>query len=110
MLYYILKFFVSALVIVLVSEIAKRHSSFALLVASLPLTSLLVMTWLHLDGSESTQIAGLSNQFFWLVLPSLLFILLFPLLVKKGVGFSSTATIACYFVLLPLLPRLGVQL
>ncbi|UOA10360.1 DUF3147 family protein [Methylobacter sp. S3L5C] len=116
MLYYTLKLFVSALIIVLVSEIAKRHSGFAALVASLPLTSLLAMIWMHVDGMESLQIAGLSNQVFWLVLPSLLFFLLFPVLIKQGLGFwpslgvSVTATIAGYFVLLPLLRRLGVQL
>jgi len=116
MLYYILKFFVSALVIVLISEIAKRHSGFAALVASLPLTSLLAMIWMHFDGAESIQIAELSNQIFWLVLPSLLLFLLLPLLLKQGfgfwpsLGFSATATIVCYLVLLPLLRRLGVQL
>ena len=116
MLYYILKFFVSALIIVLVSEIAKRHSGFAALIAALPLTSLLAIIWMHFDGAEATQIAELSHQIFWLVLPSLLFFLLFPLLINQGVSFwlslglSSTATFACYFFLLPLLRRLGVQL
>ena len=116
MLYYILKFFVSALIIVLISEIAKRHSGFAALVASLPLTSLLAMIWMHFDGAESSKIAELSSQIFWLVLPSLLLFLVLPLLLKQGLGFwsslglSATATIVCYFVLLPLLRRLGVQL
>jgi hypothetical protein len=116
MLYYILKFFISALIIVLVSEIAKRNSSFAALVASLPLTSLLAIIWMHFDGAESKQIAELSSQIFWLVLPSLLLFLLLPILLKQGLGFwlslglSMTTTITCYFILLPLLRRLGVQL
>ncbi len=116
MLYYVLKFVISALVIVLVSEIAKRSSGFAALVAALPLTSLLAMVWLHLDGVDSTKIAELSSQIFWLVLPSLLLFLLLPLLLKQGLGFwlslglSAAATVACYFVLLPLLRRIGVQL
>ena len=116
MLYYTLKFSVSALIIVLISEIAKRHSGFAALVASLPLTSLLAMIWMHFDGAESTQIAELSGQIFWLVLPSLLLFLLLPVLLKQGLGFwpsiglSMTATITCYFLLLPLLRRVGVHL
>ena len=116
MFYYIIKFFVSALIVVLISEIAKRHSGFAALVASLPLTSLLAMIWMHVDGVESVQIAELSRQVFWLVLPSLFFFLLFPALIKQGLGFwpslgvSVTTTITGYFVLLPLLRRLGVQL
>lgn len=116
MLYYILKFFISALIIVLISEIAKRHSGFAALIASLPLTSLLAMIWMHFDGADSSQIAGLSEQIFWLVLPSLALFLLFPVLIKQGLGFwlslglSAAATITLYFVLLPLLRRFGVFL
>ena len=116
MLYYILKFVVSALIIVLISEIAKRQSGFAALIAALPLTSLLAIIWMHFDGAESTQIAELSGQIFWLVLLSLLFFLLLPLLIKQGLGFwlslglSAATTITGYFVLLPLLRRLGVHL
>jgi hypothetical protein len=116
MLYYILKFFVSAFIIVLISEIAKRHSNIAALVAALPLTSLLAMIWMHFDGAESLQIALLSKQIFWLVLPSLVLFLLLSALLKHGFGFwlslglSVTATITCYFMLIPLLRRVGVQL
>lgn len=116
MFYYTLKILVSALLIVTISEIAKRSSGFAALVASLPLTSLLAMLWMHFDGVETDKIAELSGQIFWLVLPSLVFFLTFPLLLKQGLGFwlslilSSSTTITVYFVLLPLLRRLGVQL
>jgi len=116
MFYYTLKILVSALLIVTISEIAKRSSGFAALVASLPLTSLLAMLWMHFDGVETDKIGELSQQIFWLVLPSLVFFLTFPLLLKQGLGFwlslilSSSTTITVYFVLLPLLRKLGVQL
>ena len=116
MLYYTFKFCVSALIIVLISEIAKRHSVFAALMAALPLTSLLAMIWMHIDGVDSTQIAVLSYQIFWLVLPSLLFFIFFPVLIKQGLdfwlslGLSLMATGTGYLVLLPFLRRLGVQL
>ncbi len=116
MFYYTLKLCISALLIVLISEIAKRHSGFAALLSALPMTSLLAMIWMHLDGMASTQIAETSGQIAWLVLPSLLFFILFPILIKQGLGFwfslglSATATITGYLLLLPLLRRLGVQL
>jgi len=91
MLYYILKFFVSALIVVLISEIAKRNSGIAALVASLPLTSLLAIIWMHFDGAESKQIAELSGQIFWLVLPSLLLFLLLPILLKQGLDFGQVS-------------------
>lgn len=116
MLYFALKVLISALLIATISEIARRHSGFAALVASLPLTSLLAFIWLHLDAAPAEQIANLSYQIFWLVLPSLVLFLLLPVLLRTGLDFwlslalSAAATIACYFAFLPLLRRLGVNL
>lgn len=116
MLYYATKVIVSALLIVAVSEIAKRSTGFAALVASLPLTSLLAFVWLHVEATPPAQIADLSSQIFWLVLPSLLLFLLLPLLLRHGLNFwislalSVAATAGCYVALLPLLRRIGVYL
>src|SRR5450631_209665 len=114
MLYFAIKVIVSALLIAAISEIAKRSSGFAALVASLPLTSLLAFVWLHLDGAGPAEIANVSRQILWLVIPSLLLFLLFPVLLKAGIGFwiSLTASVAAtadlYVGLLPILRRLGV--
>jgi hypothetical protein len=116
MLYYALKVAISALIIVAIAEIAKRSSGFAALLASLPLTSLLAFVWMHVEGVDSANIADLSGQIFWLVLPSLVLFILLPLLLKQGLGFwlslslSVVATVVCYFVMLPLLRKFGVQL
>jgi len=113
MLYYAIKVLVSALIIVAISEIAKRSTGFAALVASMPLTSLLAFVWLHLDGAPPARIADVSGQIFWLVLPSLVLFLLLPFLLRQGWGFwaslaaSAAATAACYLALLPLLRRMG---
>ena len=116
MFYYAIKVIISALLIVAVSEIAKRSTGFAALVASLPLTSLLAFVWLHMEASSPDKIAELSSQIFWLVLPSLLLFLLLPLLLKHGLSFwvslglSMAATAGCYVAFLPLLRRMGVNL
>ena len=116
MLYYAIKVIISALLIVAVSEIAKRSTGFAALVASLPLTSLLAFVWLHMEAASPDKIADLSSQIFWLVLPSLLLFLLLPLLLKHGLSFwvslglSMAATAGCYIAFLPLLRRMGVNL
>jgi hypothetical protein len=116
MLYYAMKVIVSALLIVAISEIAKRSTGFAALVASLPLVSLLAFVWLHVEGTAPDRIAELSQQIFWLVLPSLVLFVLLPILLKQGLGFwisfglSVAATAGCYLALLPLLRRMGVTL
>lgn len=116
MIYYALKVVISALIIVAISEIAKRSTGLAALLAALPITSLLAFIWLHFDGSSSEQISELSIQIFWLVIPSLLLFLLLPMLLKYGLNFwlslglSASATVISYLLLLPLLRRLGVEL
>ena len=116
MLYYAIKVITSALLIVAISEIAKRSTGAAALLASLPLTSVLAFIWLHMDGTEPEKIAALSAQTFWLVIPSLLLLLLLPMLLKHGFSFwlslclAISATTACYLALLPLLRRVGVSL
>ncbi len=116
MLYYALKVGLSAIVIVAITEIAKRNSGFAALIAALPLTSLLAFVWLYVEGTEPARIADLSGQIFWLVLPSLLLFLLLPWLIRQGLGFwlslalSIAATTACYLAILPVLRKFGVQL
>jgi len=116
MLYYVIKAVASALVIVAISEIAKRSTAFAALVASLPLTSLLAFVWLRIEGTQSERIAELSGQIFWLILPSLLLFPLLALLLKSGISFwvslgaSIAATAGGYVLVLPLLRRIGVGL
>lgn len=116
MIYYALKVVVSAMLIVAISEIAKRSTGFAALLASLPLTSLLAFVWLHVEASPTSQIAALSEQIFWLVLPSLVLFLALPVLLRHGLGFwlslglSVAATAGCYLALVPLLRRMGVEL
>lgn len=116
MLYYGVKVIISALLIVAIAETAKRSTGFAALVAAIPVTSLLAFLWMHLDASPPERIADLSTQIFWLVIPSLVFFVLLPLLLRHGLGFwislglSVAVTAGCYLAILPLLRRMGVQL
>ena len=64
MLYYAIKLLVSALIILAVSELAKRLPGFAALVASLPLISVLAFVWMHLEGSSNAAVADLSGQIY----------------------------------------------
>ena len=85
--YLLLKFGISAAVLVTVSEIAKRSSLWAALVASLPLTSLLAFVWLYLDTHDTQKVAALSGDIFWLVVPSLALFPTLAVLLRNGVSF-----------------------
>lgn len=116
MLFYLVKIVLSALAIVAVSEIAKRSTATAAIIAAIPLTSLLAFVWLHIEGAPAQRIAELSGQVFWLVLPSLVLFLLFPFLLRQGMNFwgslglSLAATAACYGLMLLVLRRMGISL
>jgi hypothetical protein len=111
-----MKIGISAGVIVMVSEIAKRSSLFGALVASLPLTSLLAILWMHWERVEQQKIADLSQSIFYLVLPSLAFFLLFPALLQRGLSFwtslglSTCATVILYFLMLWVLKAFHISL
>lgn len=116
MFYYILKVALSAVVIVSVSEVAKRSSLFGALIAALPLTSLLAILWMYVEKVETEKIAQLSRSIFWLVLPSLVFFLAFPYLLHRGLHFwvsfvlSVTMTIGIYFLLLWILKAYNISI
>lgn len=88
MFYYSSKLILSALMIVIVSEVAKRSSLLGALIASLPLTSILAIIWLYIDTKSLEKVTQLSMGIFWIVIPSLLFFISLPLLLKWGLNFG----------------------
>ncbi len=105
MLYYVVKVSISAALIVLVSEVAKRSSVLGGLIASLPLVSLLGIIWLYVDTRDAAKVAALAADIFWLVLPSLVFFAALPWLLRRfdfwpAMAVAAFATCAAYgFVL-----------
>jgi hypothetical protein len=116
MVYYLTKLFVSAALIVLISELSKRSSLLGALLASIPLVSVLAMIWLYADTKDAAQVASLARSIFWLVLPSLTLFVLLPPLLQRGHPFylslaaSIGATVVVYYVLISIAPRFGVRL
>jgi hypothetical protein len=113
---YTTKVAITAVLIVAVSEIAKRSSFWAAAIASIPLTSLLAFVWLYVETGDIDRVAALSQGIFWLVLPSLVMLLMLPLLLRAGWSFwpslacSAAATAAAYVVMVSLLSKVGINL
>ena len=110
-MFLLVKTVASALIVVSVSELAKRSSFAGALLASLPLISILSFTWLYLDTRDVEQVARLSEQIVWLVIPSLLLFVVLPPLLRHGVTFpvamalASAATVLAYFLVVFLMGR-----
>jgi hypothetical protein len=113
---YIIKIILSALIITGVSELGKRFAPIAAILASLPLLSILAIIWLYLDTKNIQKIIDLSTNIFWAVLPSLLFFLILPLLLKNGVKFTPAMIISiiimfiAYTIYIFILAKFGIKI
>jgi hypothetical protein len=116
MSYYLLKLFLSAGVIVVVTEVAKRNNAAASIIHSLPLTSLLAFLWLYAETKDAGLIGRHAFGTFWFVLPTLPMFAAMPWLIKKlggfwpGLGAGVLGTVVLYLVTMRLLKAAGVEL
>jgi len=114
--YYLIKIAVTTLLVVAISEIAKRSSLIGAILASVPLVSVLAMIWLYIDTKDVEKVTALASSVFWLVLPSLALFLVLPPLLKMGLNFylslgvSVEVTVVCYFVMVSVLNQYDVKL
>ena len=81
-MYYLIKTILTAIIIVIVSEIAKKSSFLAAIIISIPITSLLAFIWLYLDTKDTQKIVVLSYGTLIMTIPSFAFFLILPLMLK----------------------------
>ena len=115
MLWAIAKALISGVLIAVISELGKRLPTFAALVASLPLVSVLGMIWLWRERPDAENMAVHAEATFWYVLPSLPMFLVIPALLRGGASFwlalalGCALTIALYGLMIHFGPRLGLR-
>ncbi len=116
MTYYVIKIVITTALIVAISEIARRSSFIAALLASIPLISVLAMVWLYIDTEDVAKVSALASSVFWLVLPSLALFVTLPLFLKQGLNFyfslslAVLITVGCYWLMVAVLRHFGVEL
>ncbi len=116
MTYYIVKLLITTFLIVLISEVSKRYSLAGALLAAIPLVSILAMTWMYVDTSDSTSAVEFSKRIVWLIAPSMTLFIAFPILIKKGMGFypsmfiSTAMTILAYYSVIFIVGKFGIKL
>ncbi|MCE5300285.1 MAG: DUF3147 family protein [Spirochaetia bacterium] len=114
MLLYIIKIVLSALLIVVVTEVSKRDNLMAAVLISIPWISMISILWIYFESKDAARVASFSTGVFWMVIPSLLFFIMLPWMLHRGVNFyisliSSTAAMtALYFGMNALLKKIGI--
>ena len=111
----IVKYLVTAGVVVAVSELAKRSDRLGALIASLPLVTFLALIWLYVEKQPAAKIANHAWYTFWYVVPTLPMFLLFPRLFARfgfwsALGLSVVITFVCFVLFAVALKPLGVKL
>ena len=115
MTYLLTKYLLTAAVVVLVSEIAKRSDKLGGLVAALPLVTVLALIWLYVEGQPQQKIANHAWYTFWYVVPTLPMFLAFPVLLPR-LGFWPTLlacvviTVVCFGLFALAVRRFGIEL
>lgn len=109
------KYLLTAAVVVLISEAAKRSDRLGGVIAALPLVTFLALIWLHVEKQPQDKIANHAWYTFWYVIPTLPMFLAFPLLLPR-LGFWPTMaasvgiTVACFGVFALAVRHMGIEL
>jgi len=114
MIYYFTKLIITALVVVIVSEVAKRSTFIGAIIISIPLTSLLAFTWLYIDTKDYQKVIDLSYGTILLSIPSFAFFIILPILLKFkqnfafSIAISIIGTAIIYFIFSYFLKKFGI--
>ena len=99
-LLFVAKIVLSALVIALATEVAKRDSFWGALIVALPLTSLLTMSFLYAENRDNELVTRFARDILLLVPVSLVFFL--PFVFESRTRFGFVPNLAIGIVLLAL--------
>jgi uncharacterized membrane protein (GlpM family) len=111
----IFKYLLTAGVVVLISEVAKRSDRLGGLIAALPLVTVLALIWLYVENQSSEKISNHAYYTFWYVLPTLPMFLIFPYLLKKfgfwvTLSLSMVITLIIFYIFAKVMKSFGVEL
>lgn len=112
----ILKAIITAIIVIAVSIISKKSSLIAGILASLPLTSILIFIWMYVENKNVNEIIDLSRIIIFMIIPSLFFFIFLIVFLKKDIHFyasislSSVLMFATYSLYTYVLSKFGVRL
>jgi len=109
------KYLITAGLVVLVSELAKRSDKVGGFVAALPLVTVLTLVWLQIERQPADRIGNHAWYTFWYVLPTLPMFLAFPWLLPRfgfwtALGVSAAITLALFWLLARTVRPFGIDL
>lgn len=88
------KYAVTALIVVIVSEVSKDFNRLGALLVSLPIVTVMTLIWLHVEGESREKISNHAFYTCWYVIPTLPFFAVFPY-IYAPLGFWLSLLVVC---------------
>ncbi len=115
MAWLIFKYATTALLVVVISEAAKRSDRLGSLMAALPTITILTLLWLYVEKQPDEKITKHAYYTFWYVIPTLPMFLVFGWLHGKfgfwgALGLSALITMLCFGLVTVIAKILGIDL
>ena len=109
------KYVITAAVVVLISEVAKRSDKLGGLIAALPMVTFLALIWLYVEKQPAEKISNHAWYTFWYVVPTLPMFLAFPFLHDRigfwpTLGVCALITIVCFGLFAWGVKQFGIEL
>jgi len=110
-----IKYCITAGLVVVISEFAKRSDRLGAVIASLPLVTVLTLIWLYVEKQPTEKIANHAYYTFWYVIPTLPMFFLFPWALGRfgfwgALGASVLITGGSFLCFAFVLRRFGINL
>ena len=87
-MYFTVKVLISAFIIAIVTKLSEKSPVGGALLKSLPLTSFLVFIIMKYEGRTNQEISRMSWDILYMVIPSLILFMVFPVLLDRGWSFT----------------------
>ena len=92
---FLIKLAVSNLIIVACVLVGRRSPTLGGLIATMPLTSLIVLVWLATDNPCNHRLLGeYTRGVLWGILPTLVFFVMAYFCLRKGIGLPTVLTVS----------------
>ena len=90
---FLVKLIAANVIIIACAQIGRRYPSLGGLIATMPLTSLLVLIWLHLDRPEDFRLmTDYTRGVLWGIVPTILFFAAAQYCFRRQIPFSLALT------------------
>lgn len=109
------KYCVTAMIVVIVSEVSKHYNRLGSLLVALPIVTVMTLIWLHVEGAARDKISNHAFYTCWYVIPTLPFFAVMPYIYGPlnfwySLLIVCALTAVCFKLFVSFISRWGIEL